>query len=276
MLGFGIWRKIIKIIGIIILAIILGLVILFMTAPKSYNILIIGSDQRGTERARSDVMFIVSLPKTGSKDPVFLSIPRDTKVDDKEFGLQKMTHFYALGDRTDDGRKLGNRDLTKKQIEKLTDIKVNATVEVTFDSFQEIIDSVGGVNLGTKQVDGEAALKQIRDRFTDGRSDFDRQGDEREVFRGLLTKVKSPTKAKALYDYFDGSDKARLTFNKTSLAHFLYGAGIARFGNIKVGTMKELEVPGHSERVYTPAFNKSLYYWIADEPELKKIVDENF
>lgn len=253
----------------------LVLVFFYLTAPSNFNVLVIGSDQRGDERARSDVMFVVSIPKSGDKQPVFLSVPRDTKVEDKEHGLQKMTHFYAMGDRTDPNKKLGNRTLTQEKIEDLLDVKVDATLEVTFDSFQEIIDSVDGVSLEGKDATGSQALARIRDRFTEGRSDFDRQANEREVFRGILTKVKSPKKARALYDYFQSSDKANLEFDKVKLARFAFGAGIARRGDVSIGEMKELEIPGKGEKIYTPSFGKALYYWVVDEPELKKIVDEN-
>jgi anionic cell wall polymer biosynthesis LytR-Cps2A-Psr (LCP) family protein len=262
---------ILGIVGVLVL-VILGL---YFTAPSNYNILVIGSDQRGDERARSDVLFIVSMPKSGSKQPVFLSIPRDTKIDHKEHGLQKITHFYSMGERTEKDKKLGNRILTTEVVEDLLDVKVDATLEVTFDSFQEIIDSVDGVSLEGKEATGSQALARIRDRFTEGRSDFDRQANEREVFRGILTKVKSPTKARALYDYFETSDKAHVTFDKVKLARFAFGAGIARRGNISIGEMKEVEMPGESARIYTPSFGKSLYYWVVDEEELKTLVDEN-
>ncbi len=264
-----------SIIGVCIAFLIGVLFFLYITAPSHYTVLVIGSDQRGDERARSDVMFVVSIPKSGDKQPVFLSVPRDTKVEDKEHGLQKMTHFYAMGDRTDPNKKLGNRTLTQEKVEDLLDIKVDGTLEVTFDSFQEIIDSVDGVSLEGKNTTGSQALARIRDRFTEGRSDFDRQANEREVFRGILTKIKSPTKARALYDYFQTSDKANLEINKVKLARFAFGAGIARGGDVSIGEMKELEVPGKGEKIYTPSFGKALYYWVVDEPELKKIVDEN-
>lgn len=268
-------KLVLSIIIVLICTTFLVFVFFYLTAPSNFNALVIGSDQRGDERARSDVMFVVSIPKSGDKQPVFLSVPRDTKVDDKEYGLQKMTHFYAMGDRTDPNKKLGNRTLTQEKVEDLLDIKVDATLEVTFDSFQEIIDSVDGVSLEGKDATGSQALARIRDRFTEGRSDFDRQANEREVFRGILTKVKSPKKARALYDYFQSSDKANLEFDKVKLARFAFGAGIARRGDVGIGEMKELEIPGKGEKIYTPSFGKALYYWVVDEPELKKIVDEN-
>ncbi|PIW36696.1 MAG: hypothetical protein COW24_03990 [Candidatus Kerfeldbacteria bacterium CG15_BIG_FIL_POST_REV_8_21_14_020_45_12] len=251
-------------------------VFLYVSAPDRYNVLVIGSDQRGTERARSDVLFVVSIPKKGKEKPYFLTIPRDTKIDHDEWGMQKITHFYALGDRSDDGKLLGNYTLTTSVVEDLLDIKVDATLEVTFGSFEEIIDSLGGATLNGKNVNGADALAVVRDRFTDGRSDFDRQADGREIFRSLLTKIKEPAKVKALQQFFADSNDARLTYSKTRLTHFLVGAGIARRGNVSIGEIEEGEVPGASARIYTPDFGKDLYYWVADEEELKLIVDEHF
>lgn len=269
-------RSIRKILLIVFCSIIALLLLLYIFAPKSYTVLLVGSDQRGTERSRSDVMLLVTIPKSAKKQPVFLSIPRDTKVEDKEYGLQKMTHFYALGERPDDGKVLGNIDLTKKQIEKMTGIKVDATVEVTFGSFEDVIDTAGGVTLDGKETKSGDALAQIRDRFTNGRSDFSRQEDEQQVFRSLLTRIKSPTTLRAIYNYFQTSEKARLQFKKVKLGYFLVGAGIARHGDIAIGEVKQLEVPGKGEKIYTPDFGKELYYWVVDEDAFHTMLKENY
>ncbi len=245
-------------------------------APDRYNVLFVGSDQRGTERARSDVMFIVSIPKSGNEQPFFLTIPRDTKVDDPEYGIQKMTHFYALGDRPDDGKELGSIDLTRGHIEDILDIKVDATVEVTFQSFEEIIDTLGGAALEGETVGGSDALAVVRDRFTGSRSDFDRQADAREILRSLLTKVKEPATAKSLLGYFEDSSQARLDYDKGKLLRFLIGTGISRRGNISIGEMTEDALPGYGDRIYTPDFGKELYYWVPDQEEIDILVEENF
>lgn len=250
-------------------------IFLYIASPDRYNVLVVGSDQRGTERARSDVMFVVSIPKSADENPFFLTVPRDTKVEDDEYGLQKMTHFYALGDRPDDGKSLGNIDLTQEHIEELLDVKMDATVEVTFQSFQELINELGGVALSGEIVSGEEALAVVRDRFTGGRSDFDRQADAREIFRGLLTKVKTPESAKALMAYFDEAEQARVQYSKIYTARFLIGAGIARRGDVSIGEMQDEAVPGESARIYTPDFGKELYYWVPDEEALETLVDEN-
>lgn len=270
-----VWALCIGFIVTFVLLIFVSIGLAYTTAPSHYTVLFVGSDQRETERARSDVMFLVSVPKKADQQPFFLSIPRDTKVEDPEWGLQKMTHFYAFGDRPNDGKLLGNIDLTKKEIENVLGVHVDATVEVTFQSFQDIVDTLGGGSAEGKQLNGEEALALIRDRFTDGRSDFNRQADEREVLRSLLTKVKNPEQAKKLVDYFEQSDQARLRYSKLSLAHFALGAGIARRGKISIGEMDEASLPGTSAKIYTPSFGKELYYWIPDQEQVADIVNRH-
>lgn len=272
-------RLIAFILGFLITGIIIAVVFIVLavvSAPDQYNVLFVGSDQRGTERARSDVMFIVSVPKSADKQPFFLTIPRDTYVEDEEWGIQKITHFYALGERPDDGKLLGNIELTRGHIQDVVGVDVDATVEVTFQSFEEIIDTLDGAVLNGQTISGPEALAVVRDRFTGDRSDFDRQADAREILRSLVTKIKQPSTVKDLLAYFEDSEQARLEYKKAKLIHFLIGAGITRKGKITIGEMEDEALPGYGERIYTPSFGKELYYWIPDEEGIEEIVEEHF
>ncbi len=263
---------------VLTLVILVGGTVLFIgsTAPKTYNVLFVGSDQRGTERARSDVLFIVAFPKSATALPYFLSIPRDTKIEHEEYGLQKITHFYALGDRPDDGKQLGNIALTTSVVEDLLDVTVDATVEVTFSSFESIIDNLGGAIVDGAAVSGKDALAIVRDRFTGERSDFDRQSDAREIVRSLLTKIKEPLRARNMLATMQDDSQARVQYSRTRLIRFLIGAGVSRRGHITLGEMEEASLPGHGDRVYTPDFGKELYYWVLDEEATQRLVEEHF
>lgn len=254
----------------------LVVVYFYIAAPDRYNVLVIGSDQRGDERARSDVLFVISMPKAADEKPYFLTIPRDTKIEHDEYGLEKITHFYAFGERPDDGKVLGNVELTRSVVEELLDIEVDATVEVTFQSFDEIITEMGGATVDGQTVNGQEALASVRDRFTDGRSDFDRQSDAREVMRSIMTKAKSPENAKKLLDYFEESEQARIDYKKVKGARFAAGMLIARRGSLEIGEMEEGALPGEGASIYTPDFGAELYYWVVDESAMKELVDEHF
>lgn len=255
---------------------VLLVVYFYIAAPNRYNVLVIGSDQRGDERARSDVLFVISMPKAADEQPYFLTIPRDTKIEHDEYGLEKITHFYAFGERPDDGKVLGNVELTRSVVEDLLDIEVDATVEVTFQSFDEIITQMGGATVDGQSVNGAEALASVRDRFTDGRSDFDRQSDAREVMRSIMTKAKSPKNAKKLLAYFEDSEQARIDYKKVKGARFAAGMLIARRGSLEIGEMEEGALPGAGASIYTPDFGAELYYWVVDEPAMQELVDEHF
>ncbi len=245
-------------------------------APSRYNILVIGSDQRGDERARSDVLFVVSIPKRAGQPVLFLSIPRDTLIQDSTYGMQKITHFYALGDRPDDGKLLGNVDLTKQAVEQLVNVHVDATVEVTFSSFQEIVNNLGGATLHGATVSGDEALGIVRDRFTAGRSDFSRQADEREVMQSLIAKINSPSQVRVLLHYFKNNQQAR--FHYSTLSGFRFGAAtfLGHGGHLSLTSVDDQSIPGTGQTLYTPDFGQDLYYWVPDADAVRAIHDQYF
>lgn len=245
----------------------------YLTAPQWYRVLFVGSDQRGTERARSDVMVVLNIPRDAKKSPVLLSIPRDTRVDDTEYGLQKMTHFYAFGDRPDEDKLLGNIDLTKEHIESLLNIHIDATVEVSFQSFTDIVNTMGSVCVKEGcDLNGDDALKIVRDRFTEGRSDFSRQSDERDVISSLISQLQSRIAITKVADIFKTSQTARLRYDQPKLLHFLVGYMVDHKGKISFQDYQSLSVPGSSDMVFTESFGKKLYYWIPDTEKLSELV----
>ena len=106
-------KKLIKLICIVILLIALIVVVAYLLTPDYYKVLVIGSDQRETERSRSDVLMVIAVPKSSKNSMNIVMVPRDTKIEHEEWGLQKITHLYFLGERTD-SEVLGNLDSTQK------------------------------------------------------------------------------------------------------------------------------------------------------------------
>lgn len=231
----------------------------------------IGSDQRNNEPARSDALMIVSIPKS-KKDPLSLvMVPRDTKMEDAEYGLQKITHFYAIWDETVE--RMGNVELTESKVEELLGIQIHGTVEVTFDSFTDIVDTVGGVDISTGHVDGKEAQELIHNRFVQAAGDFGRAAEQREIFKAVLQKAKNPVTAQKLYNYLQTSERSRLRLSKSSLISF----GLAYLLGHRAMTIPEIEeevLPGEGQRIYTPSFGKSLYYWVLDDGETETIAEQ--
>lgn len=251
------------------------LFMVYLSEPARYTILIIGSDQRGDERARSDVLMIVSIPKSPVQQMTILTIPRDTRVKIPEYGVQKMTHAYALGDREEGSDLLGNPALTQETVENFLGIEIDATAEFTFDSFTHIIDAFGGVDTSQGHLTGEEALAIVRDRFREG-GDFARTVDQREIFINLVRSVNTPREMWELRTLFDDEEGARLRYRVGSTVQFGIAFVTRRLGHVSIGDVREEVVPGSGDSIYTPDFGKNLYYWIPDEEATSALVTELF
>ncbi|MBU1119546.1 LCP family protein [Patescibacteria group bacterium] len=268
-IGFFIVVGLIFIIG----AIILG--VLYVAAPDRYNVLIIGTDQRGDERSRSDVLMVFSIPKNPKEQTTLLTIPRDSKVEIPGEGEDKITHAYVYGKKKDPDSSLGNVDLTQSTVENLLGIKMDATLEYNFDSFSEIVDLIGGVNVDGTQMDSDDALLAARNRYRAG-GDFARTEDQRQIFQSILAQAKNKDVATALYHYMTTSKNARLQFSRMSAGHFGLGFYMRRLGRISIGDITEEVVPGKGGTQYSAKFGQNLYFWGVDEEGLEEIVEEGF
>ena len=265
--------KFVKYLCIFIIVLVAVIAVWYLLMPDYFRVLVIGSDQRGTERSRSDVLMVIGIPKSVKDSITMIMVPRDTKVEHDEWGLQKLTHYYALGDRTD-SEILGNLELTQEGVEDILGVKMDATVEVTFDSFIEIVDMLGGADTAEGHVTGAEAKEMVHNRFVQAEGDFGRAENQREILRNLMTRAKSMDNAKLIYNYFQESENARLKFNKVKSVLFGVAFVIGHRGQFKLGEMHEEVLPGEGQRIYTPAFGKELYYWVLDEEDTKEAVKE--
>lgn len=254
----------------IALLIVLPLLV-YALAPRYYTVLLIGSDQRANEHARSDVLLLVSIPKNAGDQLSLVMIPRDTKINDPEYGLQKITHFYAMWDDSVD--RLGNRALTQQQVEQLFGIRINTTVEITFDSFVEIVDGLGGVDTSQGHLEGSEAVELVHNRYNKPDGDFGRGTAEREVVKSVMEQLRNPTQARWLYSYLGSAERARLTYSKSGLVQFALAYLIGHRGQLDLTIPQEQILPGNGEKIYTPDFGKELYYWVLDKDGTEKLVN---
>ena len=112
-----------------------------LTSPNT--VLVLGSDARPKGSKEAGANFIgspsrsdsIMLMRVGGGKNATLSIPRDTVVDIPGHGRNKINAAYALG----------GPSLAIETIESYLGIKVNHLVEVNFDNFPQLIDSLGGV-----------------------------------------------------------------------------------------------------------------------------------
>jgi LCP family protein required for cell wall assembly len=188
------------------------------------NILVIGSDQRaGDVTHNTDTMIVVSIDPT-SKQVVMFSLPRDT-VDvpvppgpaRRVYGnvyRGKINSFWSSVRKRDDlfpgdpKRNLPGYNGLKAILGNLYNIPIKYFVEVNFDGFKQIVDTMGGVTInvqmpvsddrfpstdnslrriyipsGIQHMTGAAALQYARSRH--GSNDFDRGIRQQRVLLSL-------------------------------------------------------------------------------------------
>ena len=160
------------------------------------NILLIGSDMRipnTDDIGRGDVTMLCSLnKKTGAVK--LASFERGTGVLWEGHEWLMLTSFYRFNGPA----------ATTKVLGECFQIDFDAYAHVDFDSFREIIDTIGGVDVeltageadklglpygGMNHLDGEHALAFCRLRSID--SNWERTGRQRRTIQAVLTKAKT-------------------------------------------------------------------------------------
>jgi LCP family protein required for cell wall assembly len=170
------------------------------------NILLLGSDVRGgsgeTENlngvpngGRSDTMMLMHIPSDGSNVYV-MSIMRDTWTDIPGYGEHKINAAMSFG----------GVPLLVQTLEGLFDTRVDHVAIIDFEGFKSLTDALGGVGInnptafsavgqdgtffpqGAQTLDGESALKFVRERkaFTDG--DYQRVKNQQLFVKAVMAR----------------------------------------------------------------------------------------
>lgn len=184
------------------------------------NILLIGIDARNkNEKSRSDTMMILTIDNL-HKTLKLTSLARDTLVNIPGHGYEKLTHAHVYG-----GEKL-----LLETINKNFKLNIKSYAVVNFQSFIDIIDTLGGVevdventeiehlnkvisvcydfsgkgteeepieyisSIGIQNLNGYQALAYARIRYND--SAFKRDERQREVLQSLTKKVSQTSMTK--------------------------------------------------------------------------------
>ena len=180
-----------------------------MSHKNILNVLLIGSDASSTDEGRAsitdkgntDVMMLVSIDKVNKKIKL-VSFMRDS---------------YTYMDQFDSYGKLnaacanGGAPYLVETIENDYKIEIDGYALVDFDSFRDVIDVLGGVQIevpkyvanfltnnidgtfpsGNVVLNGDQALRFVRVRATDKDGDVSRVARQRQVVNALIEKAKS-------------------------------------------------------------------------------------
>lgn len=157
------------------------------------NILLVGVDGNNMEKGnRSDAMMIVTIDEK-DQDIRLTSLARDTYVDIEGYSTEKLTHAYAYE----------GASLLIDTIKKNFNIDIDKYAAVSFESFEKIIDILGGVEInvsekevsqisgveksGLQTLNGNQALGYSRIRYID--SAYARDNRQRTVIEALYNKL---------------------------------------------------------------------------------------
>ena len=161
------------------------------------NILIVGCDEVENNGRADTIVFLSISPKT--KDVLILSIPRDTRVEIPERGMDKINHAYAFG-----GEKL-----ISETVSLFLDVPIHFYAIADFNGFVNIIDELGGVEIdvekemhyvdkaggldinlypGKQILDGEKSLQYIRFRH-DNLADLGRIKRQQKLALAVIEKI---------------------------------------------------------------------------------------
>lgn len=171
------------------------------TGSGIVNLLLIGSDQRGEESARSDTMLLVTYHrKTG--DITLTSFLRDMYLPIPGHGSNRINAAYYEG----------GTELLDETLKENFGLHIDGNLEVDFSRFSEIIDLLGGVEIelradeaeeinshtgwnnlteGKQHLTGWEALIYSRIRKLDDNGDFSRTSRQRKLLEALLDRYRS-------------------------------------------------------------------------------------
>ncbi|MCX5780317.1 MAG: LCP family protein [Firmicutes bacterium] len=167
---------------------------------KRTDILLLGVDARPgeTDNARSDTIILASIDPTLNRTAL-VSIPRDTKISGSvNSGMDKINAANVLG----------GPEMAVTKVEELMGEKIDYYIEVDFEGFKNIIDTLGGVTIdvdqrmykpsedidlqkGVQKLNGYDALGYVRFRgYMNG--DIDRTAHQQVFLKALGQELLKP------------------------------------------------------------------------------------
>jgi LCP family protein required for cell wall assembly len=170
--------------------------------------LVLGLDQRGSERTRTDTMLVISVDPV-TRSAVIISIPRDLYVFIPGYGNDRINEAYPVG----------GPDLARRVVSEVLQLPIPYYVVVDFRGFKRIIDTLGGVVIdvehpiydpnypadtgndyitvdikaGRQWMNGDTALKYVRSRMSDPEGDFGRSKRQVRLLLALKDQVLRPS-----------------------------------------------------------------------------------
>ncbi|CAN7299201.1 LCP family protein [Paenibacillus sp. LjRoot56] len=249
---------------------------------KSFNVLLLGTDARGDENSRSDVVIVMHIIPSTRKINM-ISIPRDSRVYIEGVGYTKINHAHILGEMRG-----GNEEGTKEALQTVSnflDVPINYYMKTNFKGFEDFIDTIGGVNVevkndiyllhsgvtlpqGKQHIDGKLALSLARERYAFANGDFDRQSEQTQLLKTVATEILRPEHIGEIAGLLSKvkKDMVDTNFQDNDIISLAW-----LFKGMTADDFTTKQVPGQSGYEMDPLVHSRLYYWIPDMAKVKEI-----
>jgi polyisoprenyl-teichoic acid--peptidoglycan teichoic acid transferase len=232
---------------------------------KPISIMLLGVDEREGDSGRSDTIMIIAVDPKDDKILMF-NIPRDTRTEIIGKGKDdKINHAYAFG----------GTQMAMDTVENFLDTPIDYYVKVNMESFKEIVDAVGGVEVnnsfafqagsysfpkGIQKLNGDEALAYSRMRYEDLQGDLGRNTRQRQIITSIIDKgarVSSIPKFDNILEILGDNVKTNMTFDE--MKHIQKNYKEAR------RNIESTEVKSSGTMI------GGIYYGIVDDTEKKRI-----
>lgn len=246
-----------------------------------HNILLLGTDERAGDDAaynelngiRPDVLVVVSID-VDQGGVTMVNLPRDTMVEIPPCeGGEEGSGWNGGVDQLNHAMVYGGMDCQGNTVETITDIHLDHMVLVDFAGFENIVDSVGGIEMcipepiddpkahlkldaGLQELNGKQALGLARSReSTETGSDLDRIENQQRMIGAILREVtdgevlSSPS---SLYGFLDSITDSLTTdsgFTVDKMTELAIAMREVDLGRMNMVTAPVVEYPPNDNKV---------------------------
>lgn len=236
------------------------------------NILVIGYDSSINGPPRADTIILASIDLE-AKEIGLLSIPRDTRVDIPDHGMNRVNASLAFG----------GIDLILETLENFLAVPIDYYVQTDFQGFARIIDAIGGVEVdiksplkyedkaggtyidlpaGRRVLNGKESLDYVRFREP-VMGDIGRVERQQKFIKAMMKRVLSPdiiVKLPAIYN--EAKQAVDTNIPVQDITPFM-----RLITDLDLNKMETVTLPGE------PKYINGASYWVPDQEETKILVN---
>lgn len=251
------------------------------TKESTFTLLLAGIEhEEGEKYGRSDMLLLATVNPTIKKISM-VNIPRDTRIYLEKLGNEdKINRAYSIGGMND----------TIYTLEKLLDIPIDYYISTDFQGFEDIVDTVGGVDVdvpftfkaqlteslqwktytkGPMFLNGKEALAYVRMRKTDPEGDAGRNVRQKQVIQDIINKATSLSNITKIDDMIqDVGNNVQ-----TNIPPSEYFGLLKMYQKLKTSPIEQLHLKGEDRKQYNEEAKKDIWYFFPDDDSLNELIE---